>query len=340
MEGIAAAGRREARGRGEAPGCTAAAFERIGADGEVKPPTLTGGGFMPRSTTNAGKAGHGFNLVAATTSTGFPLAYRVTPLAVRGHSEGETALAMFQDEWQRQIAPHLDSRKLGICTADGAYSKSELRQQLRGMGYVDNCHPVSHADRDSSRDNARRHDQMEFQIHGYPNWRSNGHRELYCLCGGYTLTRRLSRDPSGRAIVRTEGSCTTCGSIMITSGKWRLTQNPSRFVRVLPGEEQRIDWRFGNPLTFHDPLSNQFGKARFGHGEGFHGHLVTRFGLLKGKSWHRRREQAELDCLIIFSFMHALAMEQRQRAKRPAPAASAPPGSVAPPGPPGLAAVA
>lgn len=138
---------------------------------------------------------------------------------------------------------------------------------------------------------------------------------LYCVCGEYKLARRISRDKDGKAIVRVEGECRNCGSITITSGKWRTADKPKSFVRCLPGQENEADWSFGNPFTFNDPTAKAFGRARFGHGEGFHGHLVTRFGLLKGKSWYRRREQAQLDFLMIFCSMHALAMEQRKRAK-------------------------
>ncbi|MGB7588857.1 MAG: hypothetical protein WBM00_09130, partial [Solirubrobacterales bacterium] len=150
---------------------------------------------------------------------------------------------------------------------------------------------------------------------GYRDWCANGHRELHCVCGQGKTTPRVSRDKNGRAVVRVEGECKNCGGITITSGKWRVTDNPKRFVRCLPGEEDQADWLFGNPLTFNNRIAAKFGRNRFGHGEGFHGHLVTRFGLLKGKSWYRRREQAQLDFLIVFCSMHALAIEQRRRAK-------------------------
>lgn len=287
---------------------------------------------MPRQGDNPGKDGHGFNMVAVTTSTGLPLAYRLTPLATKGHGEADTALAMFREEWQREVAPRLDP-KLAVLTGDAAYKKPELRAQLRDFGIVENCHSVSHGKSETNKENAEKHDHTVFQIQGYRNWRANGHRELYCVCGQCKVARRISRDTNGRAVVRVEGDCPTCGSITITSGKWRTTDNPKSFVRCLPGEEDKADWSFGNPFTFHDPTAKAFGRARFGHGEGFHGHLVTRFGLLKGKSWYRRREQAQLDFLMIFCSMHALGMEQRRRANQPtrikAKRASAPPGLAA-----------
>jgi hypothetical protein len=281
----------------------------------IREPTLEGGGFMPRTETNAGQDGHGFTMVSVTTSTGLPLAHRIVPLATKDQTEPDTALRLFREDWPERVQPHLDP-KLSVLSADAAYKKTELRAQLRQLGIVENCHPVSHADRESSQENAEAKDQMVWEIQGYPDWRANGHREIYCVCGKSRTFWRVSRDGNGRAVVRTEGSCSKCGSITITSGKWRAARNPRRFTRCQPEEtEADADWSFGNPLTFNDPTSRAFGRGRFGHGEGFHGHLQTRFGLLKHKAWYRRRQEAERDFLMVFAGMHALAMEQRKRAR-------------------------
>jgi hypothetical protein len=305
--------------------------------GEVKPPTLEGGGFMARTESNHGQDGHGFTMVAVTTSTGLPLASRFVPLATKEEGEGDTAVAMFREEWRERVTPHLDD-KLVVLTGDSAYTKAEIRIALREVGIIENVHPVSHADREVSKKNAEKNDNAVIQIQGYPDWRANGHREIYCACGKGKTTPRLTRDRKGRAVVRVEGECKNCGSITITSGLWRLTEKPKRFVRCIPGEgPEQADWLFGNPLTFNASLGRQYGKNRFGHGEGFHGHLVTRFGLLKHKAWYRRREQAQLDFLMVFCSMHALAMEQRKRAEvvgagtigADSQQAQAPPGSAA-----------
>jgi hypothetical protein len=42
---------------------------------------------------------------------------------------------------------------------------------------------------------------------------------------------------------------------------------------------------------------------------------VTRFGLLKEKSWHRHRRHAERELLQVFCLMHALAKETRRQRK-------------------------
>ena len=104
----------------------------------------------------------------------------------------------------------------------------------------------------------------------------------------------------------------------------------------MPGEEDRADWRMGNPLTFHDPVSATYGSARFGHNEGFHGQMVTRVGLLKEKAWYRDRREAERDFFQVFAIMHSLAMEQR----RLAAVASASPSSAGGGQPPPLQLVA
>jgi hypothetical protein len=289
-------------------------FERLNRKtGEVKPPTLEGGGFMARDETNSGKDGHGFGIQTITTSTGLPVAYRLDAIQTY---EGKVALALLREEWRENVRPHLGDQ-LAILSADSAFKAGEIRAELRELGIVENCHSVSHADRKVSKANAEKHDAMVFEIQGYPDWRANGHRELYCVCGQGKVVPRISRDKKGRAVVRIEGDCERCGTITVSSGKWRVAQNPRRFTRCLPGEEQEADWLFGNPLTFNNERAIAFGRARFGHHEGFHGHLVTRFGLLKGKAWYRRREQAQLDFLMVFASMHALAIEQRKRANAP-----------------------
>ena len=72
------------------------------------------------------------------------------------------------------------------------------------------------------------------------------------------------------------------GEIDLVAGRWRTALNPTRFARILPGEEDKADWTFGNPLTFKDPFAAEYGAGRFGHQEGFHGarHMLDE-GLLE-----------------------------------------------------------
>jgi hypothetical protein len=100
-----------------------------------------------------------------------------------------------------------------------------------------------------------------------------------------------------------------------------MFNNSKGVAEVQDGEEHEIDWRVGNPLTFDDLVSKRYGKARYGHREGFHGTLVTRFGLLKEKAWYRDRRQAERDVMQVFCAMHSIAKHQRRLAANGAPGA-------------------
>lgn len=122
-------------------------FERANKEtGEVKPPTLSGGGFFPRTDSNAGKDGHGFLLSAGLTSTGLPLVARIEKL---NESEGGIVAAMLREEWKQHVAPHIEliEEKFGVMAFDAAYSGTQVRTAVHEAGYVPNCHPVSHARR-------------------------------------------------------------------------------------------------------------------------------------------------------------------------------------------------
>jgi hypothetical protein len=317
-------------------------FERVNREtGEVKPPTLEGGGFRPRTKSNAGKDGHGFNLVSAVTRTGLPLGARLTPINA---PEAKTARAIIEHEWRRVVAPWLDDSKVGVMACDAAYSGAHMRQAVHAAGYIPNCHSVSHGRAERSIRNAEEKTAIKRRIKRKPNWTINGHHELSCKCGQGKTMRRAKRNQFGHAVARLEGACENCGPVCLTAGKWRLANNGRSIVGDnLPDERDRIDWRIGNPLTYNDPLSAAYGSARFGHQEGFHGALVTRFGILREKSWYRDRRDAERDVLQVFISMHALAMEQRRRAAAGAASDGPTPMPVrdgAPPGPPPLAAAA
>jgi hypothetical protein len=300
---------------GSAIPCHRSSFERKNNEtGEVKPPTLTGGGFRPRTEDNPGKDGHGFAFHGGITSTGLPILARLTAINT---AEAATMAEMLREDWRRRVAPlvALTDDAFGVMAFDAAYSGPQVRTEVHAAGYVPNCHPVSHAVRDRSEENARRHDRMRYAIEGKPGWFSNGHREVFCKHGTQATKKNFRRKTNGAAVCGVEGVCDQgCGHIQITAGEWRRARNPSRFVRVMPGEEDRTDWRMGNPLTYHDPVSATYGSARFGHNEGFHGQMVTRFGLLKDKAWYRDRREAERDFFQVFCIMHSLAMEQRRRA--------------------------
>ena len=311
-------------------------FERVNrATGEVKEPTLKGGAFRPRTRDNWGKAGHGFNMIAAVTQSGLPLCARLTPI---NDAEYKTAQSIIENEWRRMIAPYLQDDLVRVMAFDAAYSGKHMRRAVHRAGFVPNCHPVSHAERKRSELNAAAKDKAQLKIRYYENWHLNGHHELSCACGqGKTVRRVTKKKRSGEAVARLEGSCKECGSVSLTAGDWRLYGNARDKTRgvakALSGEEDKIDWRVGNPLTFHDTLSTKYGSARFGQNEGFHGALVTRFGLLKEKAWYRSKTQAERDLFQVFCAMHSLAKEQRRRAAEIV-APTAPPTGASSSGPP------
>jgi hypothetical protein len=301
--------------------------------GEVKEPTLIGGGFMPRTEDNSGKDGHGFCMVAAVTQTGLPLGMRLTPIQ---EAEAKTARGIIEDEWRRVVAPYLQDDLVRVMAFDAAYSGGHMREAVHRAGFVPNCHAVSHADRERSLANADQRSKAKLKIRGHEDWHLNGHLELACKCGKGKTLRRVSKKQSGEAVARLEGTCETCRPISLTAGEWRRFQNKKAVAKAASDEKSEIDWRVGNPLTFYDTLSAKYGSARFGHNEGFHGALVTRFGLLKGKAWVRDRRHAERDLLQVFCAMHALAKEQRRRAGQ-IPIPTAPltgAGSSGPPPPP------
>jgi hypothetical protein len=307
-------------------------FEHLNREtGEIKPPTLNGGGYRPRTKDNGGKDGHGFNMVAAVTQTGLPVAGRLTPINT---PEARTAREILENEWRDTVAPYLRDESVRVMAFDAAYSGGHMREAVHQAGFIPNCHPVSHGARKRSEANAERKNKATLKIRYHEgNWHLNGHHELACACGQGKTMRRARKKQSGEAVAALEGSCPNCGSVSLTAGQWRLFNNKKAVARALPDEQDKRDWRIGNPLTFHDPLSAQYGSARFGQNEGFHGALVTRFGLLRGKSWYRDSRAAERDVFQVFSIMHALAMEQRRRAAKqdavPAPLPDA--GSSGPP---------
>jgi hypothetical protein len=258
------------------------------------------------------KGGHGFNLVAIPTATGLPLEFAVVPINA---SEKRVAGAILRERFARNVLPHLDRTQLHVLTADSAFTSPLLRSLLRPLGILENIHMISHSKEEKSIARAKKEREENIPIEGKEKWTANGLREIKCACGEGRVSSRVGVTRRGHAFARLEGNCKTCGAITITSGQWRLAQNPKKFRLVQPGDPAEVrDWTFGNPLTYDSPVAAAFGKKRFAHNEGFHGALESRFRLIKGKRWYRSRVEAETDTAVIFCVMHALAMEQRRRA--------------------------
>ena len=268
------------------------------------------------------RSGAGWNLIPFLTHTSVPWAWSL-PKMQDGESTVATEIALNEAAAVMALIP-MERRKLGVMTADSNFRGKHLRRALREIGMIDNIHTVSH--KRASRDRAEDFRADQHHIEGYPNWFTDGHRQLYCACGnGYTFARAKLRS-KGRAVARVEGSCTNCGSITVTSGKWKLAANPRRWKKVNladPLDVAEADPLMGNPLTFDDPLSNAFGNRRFWHCEGLFGTLWKRWRL-GDKRWFRTVHQAEAEIGMVFSIIHVVAMEQRRRKEL---LALAPPGS-------------
>ncbi len=176
--------------------------------GIVKPPTLTGGGYRPRIKSNAGKDGHGFNMIAAVTQTGLPLAARLTAI---NEAEAKTARHILEDEWQRTVAPYLQDDLIRVMASDAAYSGGHFREAVHRAGFIPNCHPVSHADTKRSQANAERKTKANLTIQYRENWHLNGHHELGCKCGQGKVMRRAEKNASGEAVGRLEAPAPTVG---------------------------------------------------------------------------------------------------------------------------------
>jgi hypothetical protein len=273
--------------------------------------TFWEGGQIPQSHSNQSHYGNGLADVTVTTATGLPLASTVAPY---NDSEIDLALGVI-DELGRRVFPKLDPEQVRVLTADSGFAGGRLRAVARKYGIVENTHKTSHANRATSKAEAARRNEVRYLIRGHRHWFANGHYELVCECGNFTLHNHVKHLADGSLSVAIEGRCKSgdCGNIHIVSGEWRLAQNPSQMVRMRPGDpDSKRAWRFGNPLSFNGKIARVYGRGRFGHQEGFYGALGTRFKLTEHKLRVRTRAQAEIRLYAVYAGMHAIAMEQRR----------------------------
>jgi hypothetical protein len=277
------------------------------------------GGSLTDQGAPESKRGHGFMTVTAHTGHGLPIAART----VRIHNPEIECLLDIAEHDLPRIRAAMDSDDIGVMSLDGAFSGSRTRLAVRKHGFLENTHKVGHGDQAATKRNLARHIGTATPIEGHPNWRANGLRELFCICGeGDTFTRpRMLAD--GTVSVSAEGTCANCGSIHITSGDWRRAKNPDRYVMVNPNDHvdaADADLLLGNPLTHQDKRAIAYGKNRYAQGEGLHGTAATRFNLFKDKAYYRRINQVRLDVLMTYGLMHVMSMlTRRQRQQAPAP---------------------
>jgi hypothetical protein len=271
------------------------------------------------------RVGPGWNLVTVTTQSGVPMAWKLTAI-------NTPEIFTAQDLAQRELKWAMgqldrESEEIRVLVADAGFTGSTLRRSLREIGLLENIHHVSHSKAEGSQANAKEKDEYVFGIEKSPgilheNWYANGHRELKCKCGQGVVAKRVSRGKNGRTIVKVEGQCDTCKPISIVSGNYYVVRDPAsddplRQNRLTPTEKttpsKDVDFLFGNPLTFNDAVSAEYGRGRWSYNEGFYGQLVSRFQLLKGKRWIRFADQARLEASMTFAVMHAVTLEERAR---------------------------
>jgi hypothetical protein len=279
--------------------------------------TCPEGGYVGKDAPSE-KQGMGFGVVPLTSIHGLPWAYEHGRINLK---EGDACVSAL-DDFIANVLPHVGELGLGVLAADSGFSRQDIRGRLRSIGYLDCIHEVSHAQNRESTDRDREAAaRRRFDIEDYPNWYADGFRELHCRCGKGHTFRRVQKT-NGRAVARVEGTCASCGTITVTSGRWKAVRDTTRpnghphgqqrFARVHTTDpESVIDWTMGNPLSFNDPLAAKYGSMRFGHGEGFNGTAVERFKLLKTKGYYCTKAQAELHCLMVFCVMHGETMRQR-----------------------------
>jgi hypothetical protein len=292
-----------------------------GRDGKRVPAiTAPEAGFVPNSGGNADHSGSGWNIVMVMSSKGTVLAHRNVPLNA---SESGTLAEMAPEVGQ--VLDALGEPELRVLTTDAGFHSHETRRALRGVGIVENTHLSSHGNGVSARREANRRTAKRYAIDGYPNWFATGHRDLVCRCEEGKTARVAGIDArTGNATARLKGECGKCGSILITSGLWRLSKN-EKFVKCLPSERRsKAEFDFGNPLTFHDELAREYGRQRFNGQEGAFGSQFTqRWKLLKSKRWFYRQTQVNLEVAAVVTITHALSLERWRRAGLSAGAAAA-----------------
>jgi hypothetical protein len=269
-------------------------------------------------------AGKGFQLVAVVTEHGTPLAWEISKLNQDEYSAGSRVLGSYE----REILPRFADSHFSVLSADAGFHSNAIHRQLQSLRIVPNIHGASHAERESSQANAAKLNRSREPLHDplkphYANWFVNGHYELNCQCGAGRVERSV-KVKNGRLQIATVGRCLSCGNVRVTAGNWRRVQNPTRWVRCMPGEISDHSY-FGNPLTFNDKVGQAYGDGRFSWGESFHATMSKRFGLLKENCWLRRKAEVETEFAIAFSAIHSLVMERQRRLAKPPPATAPPP---------------
>jgi hypothetical protein len=151
------------------------------------------------------KGGHGFNVVMTVDDFGVPLVRVRTKM----HESEKNAAIDLLGKYTREVKPLYRTDELRVASADAAFAAPELRMAARAAGIIENVHEVSQPDKDVSKKRAKEFSAVGWEVQGYPNWKVNAHRELFCACGHGNQERPAWIDPDGTARVRLKGRCDT-----------------------------------------------------------------------------------------------------------------------------------
>jgi hypothetical protein len=265
------------------------------------------------------KSGQGWQFIGMWTEHGTLVGWDVSPL---NESERPAAQRVF-DNYEREVLPYRDRQLISVCSADAGFSSPEMRLRLQDLGIVPNIHKSSHSDSERSQGSAKKRGGKWLPIQHpskphYGNWQANGHGELRCKCRSGVSKRlfEVSKKTS-RLTIALRGQCDNCGHIRITAGDWRYAQAPRRYAPAF--HLDTADPSLGNPLTFNDRLSQEYGRDRFGFGESVHASLESRFGLLKDRSFMRTITEVKTEFAMATSTISALLLEREQQRTAPTP---------------------
>lgn len=267
-------------------------------------------GYVPKSGAPEDHAGAGWNKVAITTITRLPV---VMPQVVKlQRGETTTLKEMIDDQLAKEIAPLIGDR-IGVLTTDGGFHSPLVSHACQQAGYLINNHASSHNKHNKrTTDSVEKKNNTKYAIQKYPNWRANGHREVFCKCG--RRATKKNKKQNGVLSVRVEGACPKCGTISIKAGDRYFSKMFRSVESTKTMAIGRRDYDLGNGLTYNDPLSEVYGKLRRGHGEGYNSMIAATFGYnRREKMPYRRKIQAEIAVAISFFAIHIKAMDQRDR---------------------------
>lgn len=286
-------------------------------------------------------AGNGWTFMPLNNARGRTLAYVLAP-----HNISERTLAAeVLRVYEKQVRPKLAPDELCVLSADAGFDAGHLRRQMRALGLLPNIRVVSGAQSSRSRKHHADLGNKRYRIRGSRNadkFEVDGFREVHCLKHGKRpVTNRSFLHPDGHAVERIEAHCKECNATpTVTAGTHRVARAHGKLYDLLvprrpndpPSEDD--DERFGSPMTENSRYGAAFGKSRFPRHEGFNAGAHTRFKLLAGKGWYRRRDRAHQDVALNVFIRWALseigAIRGAALAAGVAPPGIGPPGALAP----------